>query len=114
MAQNKINIELKDIDLVKNLVELLEMHFEDLPTDLQSKLMQIEETGLNDFTADEFHSMFPHMDCKKVECTYPRTVKINKLLKKVVVINGYADRGEETLYPEHFYLRYDGRTIIEW
>lgn len=112
--QLKINIELKDIELIKNLVELLEMHFENLPTDLQFKLMQIEETGLNDFTADDFRSMFPDMDYEKVECTYPRTVKINKLLKKVVVINGYTDRGEETLYPEHFYLRYDGKTIIEW
>lgn len=107
MAQNKVNIELKDIDLVKNLVELLEMHFEDLPTDLQSKLMQIEETGLNDFTADEFHLMFPHFDLDNFECSYLDVVKVNKILKKVVTL-------KETLYPDHFYLRYDGKTIIEW
>lgn len=104
---NKINIELKDIELIKNLVELLEMHFEDLPIELQNKLKEVEETGVNDFTANDFHSMFPNFDLDKLECSYMDTVKVNKILKKVVTL-------KETLYPEHFYLRYNDKTIIEW
>lgn len=110
----KINIELKDIDLVKNLVELLELHFDNLPIELQNQLKEIEQTGINDFTADDFNKMFTNIDYEKIECTYPRVLSINKILKKVIIFNGYSDNGEEILYPEHFYLKYDGKAIIEW
>lgn len=108
--QLKINIELRDIGLVKNLVELLELHFDNLPIELQNQLKEIEETGINDFTADDLHSMFPDFDGKKFECSHTFVTRINKILKRV---NVYQD-GEIKLYPEHFYLRYDNKSIIEW
>ena len=49
----KIDIEIKDIDLVKNLVELLEKYIDVLPQELKNSLYQISGTGLNDFIADD-------------------------------------------------------------
>ena len=107
---NEIKIELKDIELIKNLIELLEIHFEDLPIDLQNKLKEIEETGLNDFKTEYFELMYPNADYSKLDYSIDKVLSINKILKKVV----YYDDGVRTIYPEHFYLRYDGKTIIEW
>lgn len=107
---NKIKIELKDIELIKNLIELLEMYFEYLPIDLQKKLKEIEETGLNDFKAEDFKLMYPDADYSKLDFSIDKVLSINKILKKVV----YYDDGVKTIYPEHFYLRYDDKSIIEW
>ena len=108
---NKIEIELKDIKLVKNLVELLEIHFNELPKQLQHQLKSISETGLNDFTADDFHKMFPDLDQSKIETSQISVISVNKLLKKCVC---FGLEGEYVVHPEHFYLKYDGKTIIEW
>ena len=112
---NKIKIELQDIKLVKNLLELLEMHFENLPIDLQNKLKEIEETGLNDFKAEDFELMYPNADYSKLDFSIDFSsrkvlLSVNKILKKVT----YYNDGVKIIYPEHFYLRYDGKTIIEW
>jgi len=106
----KIDIEIKDIDLVKNLVELLEKYIDDLPQELKNSLYQISGTGLNDFIADDLHNMYPNFDNKKYECSENKVISINKILGKVVVY----DNGEKILYPLNFYLKYDGITIIEW
>lgn len=110
--QLKINIELKDIDLVKNLIEMLQVHFDELPKILQSQLKQISETGINDYTPKDFHNDYPDFDMSKLECSEIKFLSANKILKKIKVglINGII----ETCYPEHFYLKYDGKTIIEW
>ena len=112
---NEIKIELKDIELIKNLVELLEMHFEDLPMNLQKKLKEIEDTGLNDFKAEDFELMYTNADYSKLDFSIDFSsqkvlLSVNKILKKVT----YYNDGVKIIYPEHFYLRYDGKTIIEW
>ncbi len=106
----KIDIDIKDIDLVKNLVELLEKYIDVLPQELKNSLYQISGTGLNDFIADDLHNMYPDFDGKKYECSENKVISINKILGKVVVY----DNGEKILYPLNFYLKYDGKTIIEW
>ena len=108
--KNKIIIELKNIELVKNLIELLEIHFEDLPIDLQNKLKEVEETGLNDFRTEDFELIYPNIDKSKVDCSIDKVLSVNKILKKVT----YYDDSVKIIYPEHFYLRYDGKTIIGW
>ena len=99
-----------NIDLVKNLVELLEKYINILPQELKKSLYQISGTGLNDFTADDLHNMYPNFDGKKYECSENKVISINKILGKVVVY----DNGEKILYPLNFYLKNDGITIIEW
>lgn len=106
----KIDIEIKDIDLVKNLVELLEKYINDLPKELKSSLYEISRTGINDFTADDLHNMYADFDGGKYQCSENKVIRINKILGKVVVF----DNGEKILYPVNFYLKYDGKTIIEW
>ena len=55
-------------------------------------------------------SIYPDFDGKKYECSENKVTSINKILGKVVVY----DNGEKILYPLNFYLKYDGKTIIEW
>jgi len=117
MSEIKIDINVKDIGLVKNLTELLEKHFEDLPVELQESLKELSEKGIKDFTADTLKEMFSELEFKKVDTSIKNVYKVNKLLKKVVCFkSGEHEEGDEfvTLYPETFYLKYDGKTIIEW
>lgn len=44
---SSIILDVKDIDLFKNLVSLLERHFEDLPEQLQNTLKDISENGIS-------------------------------------------------------------------
>lgn len=106
----KIDIEIKDIALVKNLVELLEKYINDLPKELKNSLCEISGTGINDFTAEDLHNMYADFDGNKYQCSEDKVMRINKILGKVVVF----DNVEKTLYPVNFYLKYDGKTIIEW
>lgn len=106
----KIDIEIKDIALVKNLVELLEKYINDLPKELKTSLYEISGTGINDFTADDLHNMYADFDGSKYQCSENKVISVNQILKKVVVY----DNGEKTLYPVNFYLKYDDKAIIEW
>lgn len=109
----KIDVNVKDIDLFKNLVELLEKHNDDLPTELQESLKSISKNGIKDFTSDDFYKMFPDADYALVETSFKSTniIGMNKILKRVE----YFEDGEKlTEYPETFYLKYDSEIIIEW
>lgn len=81
-----------------------------MSNEIKIELKDIEETGLNDFKTEDFELMYPNADYSKLDYSIDKVLSINKILKKVV----YYDDGVRTIYPEHFYLRYDGKTIIEW
>ena len=109
----KVELDVKNIDLFKNLVELLEKHFDDLPVEIQDSLKTISKDGINDFTADDFFDMFPDRDSSKIETSFrtSKIMSINKILRKVVF---YEDDKIKTEYPDSFYLKYDGISILEW
>jgi len=82
METSKIEIELdlKNLDLFKNLVSLLEMHFEDLPKELQESLEDI-----TDFKSEDFEYMFPDAKPELIETSFKtiRITSINKAIKRV-------------------------------
>ena len=106
----KVNINIENISLVRNLIELLEKYIEELPQELQDSIYAISGNGLNDFEGEDLRSMYSDFDPSKVDCSEENVIKINKLLKKVVIF----DDGEKEIYPLSFFLKYDGETIIEW
>lgn len=111
MDKNKLtlNIKLKDIDVIKNLVELIVKHFNNLPIELQESLIEIEKTGFNDITADDIFKMFGSI--YTIDSSLKKNiVKVNKILKKVV----YFEDGEKIAYPETFYLKINDEIIMEW
>ncbi len=85
MSGSKIetDIKIKDIGLVKNLIELLEKHYESLPSELQKSLKEVSENGINDFTAQNLKDMYPEYDYQKVTTSIENNIHtINKSLKK--------------------------------
>ena len=118
MAKNKIEIKVDSYgeDCIKNLLELLTMYIDELPKELQEQLKIGAENGFCDFTVQDFFDMFPKHDFSKVECSHDNLTMVNKVLKKIEVIEycGKEIQGFKTLYPEHFYLKYRGETIIGW
>ena len=103
MKDLKINIELKDIDLVKNLVELLQTKFSELPKEIQDAIMLIEEIGINDIDVDKFIETYGYGVDYKNNFHSQQITLVNKILKKVC----YVERGEnnnilqKVEYPEH-------------
>jgi len=109
----EVKIDIKNLDLFKNLVSLLEKHFDDLPKELQESLEEVSKNGVNDFTSDDFYEMFgiPNPELTETSFRTMNIISINKILKKVVFVENLEKLTE---YPETFYLKYDGKTIIEW
>jgi len=112
----KIELNVKNLDLFKNLVELLEKHFDDLPVELQESLKSASENGANDFKAEDLEDMYPEIDFKKVTTSIDNEniYSVNKILKKVVYFRDGNFDEPLSVNPETFYLKYDGKTIIEW
>lgn len=116
MKDLKINIELKDIDLIKNLVELLQTKFSELPKEIQESLMLIEESGINDIDADKFIETYGYDVDYKNNFHSQQIISVNKILKKVC----YVERDEnnnilqKVEYPEHFKEWVNDKLVTEW
>lgn len=62
------------------------------------------------FNQDSLLKLFPNINFDKVECSEKKVISINKSNNEVAIFDGV----ELIIKPKHFYLRYDGKTIIEW
>ncbi len=117
MKDLKINIELKDIDLVKNLVELLQTKFSELPKEIQESLILIESVGLSDIDADKFREMFGDFDNDDYSTSFHTEdiISINILLRKVVYAQN-TEKGiiEYTERPDFFWIKLKDKIVVEW
>jgi hypothetical protein len=112
MKNITIDINIKDIEVFKNLVELLEKYFDNLPKELQDKLKEAEENGINDIDADYALDRFGANS--KIETSFKtdKIISINKILKKVKFI---SDDGCSAIeYPEHFFVKINDTMLVEW
>lgn len=62
------------------------------------------------FNIDSLLKLFPNINFDKVECSEKKVISIDKLNKEVTIF----DEVDLVIKPKHFYLKYDGKTIIEW
>ena len=108
----KIELELKDIDIIKNLLELIESHYEDLPTELKKQLHIISEEGFNDITSDTLDKMLISGNrVIKTNIYTDKIVSVNKVLRKVLIME---DGVIKPIYPVNFYLIVNDIKIVEW
>ncbi len=117
MKDLKINIELKDIDLVKNLIELLQTKFYELPKEIQESIMQIENTGLNDIDADKLREMFGEYDKEDYSTSFHTKdiINVNILLRKVEYVQNTEDGIKKYIErPDFFWIKLKDRIVIEW
>lgn len=114
MKDLKLEINIKDLESFKNLIELLEKHFETLPLELQNSLIEVLKEGINDITSDylEQKGYFNNLPCN-IETNFKHKIifSINKILKKVTY---YENEIIKEAYPEHFYFKINNDTIAEW
>ena len=59
---------------------------------------------------DSLLKLFPAINFNKLECSEKKVISINELNKEITIF----DEVEFIIKPKHFYLRHDGKTIIEW
>jgi len=107
--KNELNTNDSDL-VVKNLLELFEEYYDDLPSKLQSALKKISESGINDIDDNYITERFPIIE--KYESNIHNVASVNKILKKVVCVVNY--NSIKTIYPEHFYLRINNELLVEW
>ena len=106
-------IEIKDIDLVKNLIELLETHYDKLPNELKEQLNIISSEGINDFTYEDAQKIAGSSKIEVETNIYTHKIlTVNKILRKVTVLDD--NDSIKTIYPVDFYLIVNGTKVIEW
>ena len=116
-----IDINVKDIDLFKNLVSLLEKHFDDLPSELQESLKELLENEDCDFTVDDLtdYVKLHNLNMDHTIISDDRNIlKVNKHTKTIYIIDRTPQiNGERKVVPEkleHFSIKNKDHTIIEW
>lgn len=112
MEKSTIKIDVQNTESFKNLVHLLEKHFEDLPKELRKSILEIEENGLSDFGREELEAYcyIHNIDIEKIELSFTdREVwKINKPLKRLKFADGTFKEVES------FSVKCEDHVLIEW
>ena len=107
----KVEISVKGIKEVKNLIDLLSSHFDELPIQLQTKLKKIEtKFGISDITRDVLDEMYTNGFTEENSLDLKKVVSVNQVLQRVIV----WDNGLKSLYPEHFWSKINGDILAEW
>lgn len=120
--KNNIKIELSNIEDFKNLVLLLEKHFQDLPQELKDSIEDIEENGLSDLDSSDFSIATMHLE-KNSKVTSSLSddiyvIRINKVLKRVYYLekdkNGNIIFDEKHKELDSFWIKKGDSVIWEW
>lgn len=106
----KCEITVKGIIEVKNICDLLNKYYEELPKKLQDALVDIEKYGISDIDSDVLDERYPNGFNEKNSLNLKKVISINEVLRKVKI----WDDGLKTLYPEHFWLKVNEDIIAEW
>ena len=107
----KFEISVKGIKEVKNLIDLLSSHFDELPIQLQTKLKKIEtKFGISDITRDVIDEMYTNGFTEENSLDLKKVISVNQVLQRVQV----WDDGLKSLYPEHFWTKVNGDILAEW
>lgn len=107
----KVEISVKGIKEVKNLIDLLSSHFDELPIQLQSKIKKIESKfGISDITRDVLDEMYPNGFTEENSLDLKKVVSVNQVLQRVIV----WDNGLKSLYPNHYWTKINGDILAEW
>ena len=114
MKDLKLEVSITDLETFRNLIELLERHFETLPLELQNSLIEVSKEGINDITnktlSDKgYCNISPYKF--KTNFKYKNILSINKILKKVKYIDNNIYKES---YPETFYFKINNEIIVEW
>lgn len=109
-SELKLSINALNIDLIKNLIEAIEKHYDDMPSDLKEIIRQADETGLRDYTHDDLYLYMckNNIDYSNIEVSHKEVTKVNKHLKKIY----YADGTSE--YSNSFTIKHKDVLIYGW
>ncbi len=105
-----LNVNALNIDVIKNLIEAIEKHYEDMPQDLKDIIRNADETGIRDFTIDDYDMYLATNNIKREEVTHShgKIVKANKYLKKVIYFDGSSE------YLNSFTIKHEDTLIYGW
>lgn len=107
----KAEIKVTGIKEIKNLIELLSSHFDELPIQLQTKLKKIESKfGISDITRDILDEMYTNGFIEENSLDLKKVVSVNQVLQRVQV----WDDGLKSLYPNHYWTKINGDILAEW
>ncbi len=105
-----LNVNALNIDVIKNLIEAIEKHYEDMPQDLKDIIRNADETGIRDFGVDDYELYIRTNRLKRedIEVSHKKVVKANKYLKKVYYIDGTSE------HLNNFTIKHEDTLIYGW
>lgn len=107
----KLQIEVKDIESVNTFIEEVQKYYYDLPRELQATLVRFSEKGISGLGVDGFHSRFGKFEKFETSIETNKIIRLNEALKSVTYVDDFK---EITIYPETFWIKLDGKTVIQW
>ena len=112
MAKSEIKVDLNvlNVEMIKNLIELIEKHWEDMPEDLQKVIKEGHDTGYSDWGVDEYELYISSHNIHKddIQFSHDKVLSVNKYLKKIY----YGDGTHE--YADEFYVKTNDVLIYGW
>ena len=110
MPEVKINLEIKDLEPVKDLLQVLEENYNDLPLSVQGKIKEIcgkagrELTGIDfENSLDGNYGEFSHSLDESI-----KVKTINLELKRITTLH------DKYLFPETYWVKKNGIIVWEW
>lgn len=111
----KVKVNTLNIDKVKLLVDTLASHMDELPKELQDKLIEIAETESVEYTVTDM--IEEGIDISQVKVVadgkeLKRVIGLNKILRRVKVHD--VDIGVHYVFPESITVTHNGTELTGW
>ncbi len=105
-----LNVNALNIDVIKNLIEAIEKHYEDMPKELRDIMVNLYEAGADDFGVDDYELYIRTNRLKRedIEISHKKVIKANKHLKKVYYIDGTSE------HLNNFTIKHEDTLIYGW
>ena len=112
MAKSGLTVKVNTIgnEIVMNLIEAIEKHYEDMPQDLKEIIRQAHETGIKDWGVDDYELYIGKnkIDRDEVKFSHDEVLKANKYLKKLYYADGMCE------YVDSFTVKHGDTLIYGW
>ena len=113
----KMNIEVKELPLIKDLFKLLEDNFKDLPKNVQDGLRNLQNPLNEDLTPYDFQKEIGNIDgyiSQSIDEKY-LIVSVNIGLKRIkYILKGESQLAEKEMKLDTFWIKKGDTIIWEW
>lgn len=109
------DIDIRGMDKVKTLIELLDKYQEQLPDDLKSSLIELADCDTCEFTYKDYLDFGGVIGQAETDFHTTEIISVNPILKRITyAYHGKDGSAKNIEFPERFKLGYNGAVFIQW